>query len=138
MSRPFSNPSSWFSPPAHPGLSCHGLFLFFMGGNKASQRIRARSATKLQHNIQSSDANATKKNALERKMPRKLALVKLLLARRSRRPPDYSSNRCPPKTFLYDFLGGVWGLIPVVFLYKRPKTPLKKSYSKCLSRTQIR
>ena len=35
-----------------------------------------------------------------------------------RRPPD----------LLYDFWGGVFGLLPVVFLYKRPKTPLKKSY----------
>ena len=40
---------------------------------------------------------------------------------------------------LYDFLGGVLGL-----LYKKttgrrpPKTPPKKSYSKCFRRTQIR
>ena len=40
--------------------------------------------------------------------------------------------------FLYDFLGGVLGLLPVVFLYKRLKTPPKKSYRECLRRTQIR
>ena len=39
---------------------------------------------------------------------------------------------------LYDFLGGFLGLLPVVFLYKRTNPPpLKKSYSKCLRRTQI-
>ena len=27
------------------------------------------------------------------------------------------------KHLLYDFLGGVLGLLPVVFLHKRPKTP---------------
>ena len=42
------------------------------------------------------------------------------------------------KHLLYDFLGGVLGLLPVVFLYKGPKHPQKKSYSKCSRRTQIR
>ena len=42
-----------------------------------------------------------------------------------RRPPDYSSNLCPPKTF-------------AIWLFRRPKTPPKKSYSKCFRRTQIR
>ena len=33
-----------------------------------------------------------------------------------RRRPDYSSNLCPPiKYDLYDFLGGVLGLLPVLF-----------------------
>ena len=30
------------------------------------------------------------------------------------------------KLLLYDFLGGVLGLLPVKFLHKRPKTPPKK------------
>ena len=30
------------------------------------------------------------------------------------------------KHLLYDFVGGVLGLLPVVFLYKRPKTPPEK------------
>ena len=30
------------------------------------------------------------------------------------------------KHLLYDFLGGVLGLLPVVFLYRRPQTPPKK------------
>ena len=34
------------------------------------------------------------------------------------------------------FWGLSWGLLPVVFLYDRPKTPPKKSYSKCLRRTE--
>ena len=29
----------------------------------------------------------------------------------SRRPPDYSSNLCPPRTLLDDFLGAVLGLL---------------------------
>ena len=29
---------------------------------------------------------------------------------------------------LYDFLGGALGLRPVVFLYRRPKAPPKKSH----------
>ena len=33
-----------------------------------------------------------------------------------RRPPDYSSNLCRPKTFATWLLGGVLGLPPVVFL----------------------
>ena len=51
ISRPFLNPLSWFFSPAHPGLSYHRLFPFFMGRNKTSQRIGARSATKLQYNL---------------------------------------------------------------------------------------
>ena len=51
ISRPFLNLLSWFFSPAHPGLSYHRLFPFFMGRNKASQRIGARSATKLEHNL---------------------------------------------------------------------------------------
>ena len=38
------------------------------------------------------------------------------LSQAIRRQPDYSSNLCPPKHLLYDFLGGVLGLLPVVFL----------------------
>ena len=48
----FSILFSWFFTPAHPGLTCHGLFPFFMARNRTSQRIGAMSATKLQHNIQ--------------------------------------------------------------------------------------
>ena len=50
--RPFLNLFSWFFHPAYPGLSCHGQFPFFMGSNRISQRIKARSATRLQHDIQ--------------------------------------------------------------------------------------
>ena len=40
---------------------------------------------------------------------------------------------------LYDFLGGVLGLLPFCFLYKRPpKHPLKKSYRSYFRRAQIR
>ena len=39
------------------------------------------------------------------------------------------------KLLLYDSLGGVLGLLPVVFLYKRPKTPPKESYSKSFRHT---
>ena len=44
------------------------------------------------------------------------------------------------KHLLYDLLGGVLGLVPVVFFLtkKRPKHPLKKSHGKCFRRTQIR
>ena len=39
---------------------------------------------------------------------------------------------------LYDFLGGVLGLLPFFFLYNRPKnTPLKKSYRSYLRRAQM-
>ena len=38
--------------PKIPGLSCHGLFPFSMGRTRTPERIGARSATKLQHNIQ--------------------------------------------------------------------------------------
>ena len=56
-----------------------------------------------------------------------------------RRPPDYSSNLCPPETFAIWLLGGVLGLLPVVSSdIKGPKQPLKKSYSKCRKRTLIR
>ena len=57
------------------------------------------------------------------------------------RPPDCSSNLCPPKIFAIWLFwgGGVLGLVPVVFLInRRPKTPPEKSYSKCFRRTQSR
>ena len=38
---------------------------------------------------------------------------------------------------LYDFLGGVLGLLPVISYIKGPKHPLKRSSSKCPGRTQI-
>ena len=41
----------------------------------------------------------------------------------TRRPPDYSSNRCLPKTFAICLSGGVLGLLPVVFLKKAQNTP---------------
>ena len=53
----------------------------------------------------------------------------------SRRPPDCSSNLCPPKTFaIWLFKGGVfWAFFLLFFLQKKgPKHPPKKSYSKCL------
>ena len=58
------------------------------------------------------------------------AILKFGTPRFSRPPPDYSSNLCPPITFaIYDFLGGVLGLLPVVFLYiNGPKHPLKKNH----------
>ena len=79
ISRPFLNLLSWFFSPAHPGLSYHRLFPFFMGRNKTSQRIGARSATKLQHNLR-----WDKENVLERKMPQGLVLVKWLWAKQSK------------------------------------------------------
>ena len=42
------------------------------------------------------------------------------------------------KYFLCDFLGGVWGLLPVVFLKEKAQNTPKKSYSKCLWQTEIR
>ena len=41
---------------------------------------------------------------------------------------------------LYDFLGGVLGLLPVLFLEQEagPKTPSKKSYRSYFRRAQIR
>ena len=41
------------------------------------------------------------------------------------------------KHFLYDFLGGVWGLLPVVFLYKRHKTPPKSHIDNVLGGHRI-
>ena len=56
----------------------------------------------------------------------------------ARRQPDYSSNLCPPKTFaIWLFLGGVLGLLYKKTTGRRPKTPRKKSYSKCFRWTQI-
>ena len=55
-----------------------------------------------------------------------------------RRPPDYSSNLCPPKTFAIWLLGGCLGLPSCCFsAIKGPKHPLKKSYSKIFRRIQI-
>ena len=42
------------------------------------------------------------------------------------------------KHLLYDFFRGLLGLLPVVSYIKGPKQPLKKSYSKCFRRTQVR
>ena len=57
-----------------------------------------------------------------------------------RRPPDYSSNLCPPQTFAIWLFGGCLGASFLLFSYikKGPKHPLRKSYSRCLRRTQIR
>ena len=58
---------------------------------------------------------------------------------KSRRPPDYSSNLCPPETFAIWPFVGCFGPLSCCFSYtKGPNDPLKKSYSKCLRRTQIR
>ena len=60
---------------------------------------------------------------------RKKSFVQTSFCRRAtRRPPDYSSNLCPPKTNIcyMTFLRAVLGLLPVVFLYKTPKTAPKK------------
>ena len=54
---------SWFFPPAHPGLSCHGLFPFFMCRSKPHRE--SGPAVQQGYNITS---NKTKKNVLERKM----------------------------------------------------------------------
>ena len=42
------------------------------------------------------------------------------------------------RQLLYDFLGGLLGLLYKKTTGRRPRTPPKKSYSKCLRRTQIR
>ena len=56
-----------------------------------------------------------------------------------RQPPDYSSNLCVRlRDLRYDFSGGVLGRFFRKTTGRRPKTPPKKSYSKCVRRTQIR
>ena len=56
-----------------------------------------------------------------------------------RRPPEYSSNLCPPKTFAIWLWGVFWASFLLFFLiYKRSRAPLEESYSKCLRPTQIR
>ena len=56
-----------------------------------------------------------------------------------RRPPDCSSNLCPPKNFAIWLLGGlVWASSLLLSYVKGPKHPLKKSYRKYLRRTQVR
>ena len=62
----------------------------------------------------------------------------LCISHISRRPPDYSSNLCPPKTFAIWLFGGCFGHPSCCFsCIKGPKHPLKKSYSKSFRRTQI-
>ena len=61
-----------------------------------------------------------------------------MCGRMFRRPPDYSSNLCPPKTFSVLLVWGVFGASSLLFSdIKGPKHTLK-SYSKCLRRRQIR
>ena len=56
----------------------------------------------------------------------------------SRRPPDYSSKLCPPKTFAIWFFRGVLDLVYKKNNRKEAQSTPKKSYSKCFRRTQIR
>ena len=49
-----------------------------------------------------------------------------------RRPPEYSSNLCPPKHLLQDVWGGVLGLLPVVFFLQGSKHPPKSHIASVL------
>ena len=53
--------------------------------------------------------------------------ISMLAFIKTRRPPDYSSNLCPPKTFaIYAFLGGVFELPSCCFLLEKAQnTPQK-------------
>ena len=55
-----------------------------------------------------------------------------------RKPTDYSSNLCPPKTFAIWFFGGCfWVPFLLFFLYKRPKAPLKSHIANVLGRHRL-
>ena len=55
-----------------------------------------------------------------------------------RRPPDYSSTLCLPKTFTIWRSRGCFGPFTQEKTGRKPKTAAKKSYSKCFRQTQIR
>ena len=73
------NDTPVFSCSPWSGLSCHGLFLFFMGRSKPHGE--SWPGAQQSYNITSTE---TKKNVLERKMPQGIVLVKSLLARQSK------------------------------------------------------
>ena len=55
-----------------------------------------------------------------------VAVAMRFAMKNGRRPPDYSSNLCPPKTFVFDFFGGCFGPLSCCFSsIKGPKHPLK-------------
>ena len=64
---PVFEPFSWLVSPAHPGMSCHGLFPFFMNGAKPHRE--SGPGVQQSYNITS---NEIKRNVLERKMPQGL------------------------------------------------------------------